>query len=385
MSAKATSWLVLGALLALAGAAEAAPPWSKLVLFKHLEASPDEMYPITDGNGPWMITAATFSGEGAEEQARKLIYELRKEFKLPAYSYQRKFEYSKPIQGKGLNPQGQAPLMRYSRDEDVLEIAVLVGDFPTVDDPEAQRILKKIKAARPQALEVDPAKSHQALATYRKLQEQAKQVLKMEDKSQGRGPMSGAFLVANPILPKEYFVPKGIDKLVVEMNREVPHSLLDCPEAYTVKVATFTGHAVILDQKRQEAIDRGEMPKSYLEEAAKNAHLLTEALRKKGYEAYEFHDRNSSIVTVGSFTQVGTRRADGKIEINPGIHAIMKTFGPETKIEPGKPPEIGKPKKLAGIPFDIQPIPVEVPRMSISSAYERNSDAMAERTRSGYK
>ena len=65
------------------------------------------------------------------------------------------------------------------------------------------------------------------------------------------------------------------------MNKGVPHSLLDCPEQYTVKVATFTGHAIILDKKRQTAIERGDMPKSYLEEAAKNAHLLTEALRQE--------------------------------------------------------------------------------------------------------
>jgi hypothetical protein len=182
-------------------------------------------------------------------------------------------------------------------------------------------------------------------------------------------------VVTNPLLPPEYFVPKGVDKLVLEMNREVPHSLLDCPEPYTVKVATFTGHAVILDPKRIEEMEHGKMPKSQLEEAARNAHTLTEALRKKGYEAYEFHDRYSSIVTVGSFSSVGTRRADGKIEINPAVHTIMKTFGAETRIEPGKEAQVGKPKKLGTIPFDVQAMPVEVPRMSVSSAYERTVES----------
>jgi hypothetical protein len=128
---------------------------------------------------------------------------------------------------------------------------------------------------------------------------------------------------------------------------------------------------VILDKKRQDAIDRGQMPKSYLEEAAKNAHVLTEALCKKGYEAYEFHDRNSSIVTIGSFSNVGSKRQDGKIEINPQVHAVMKKFGAETNVEPGKPAQVGEPRKLAGIPFDIQPMPVEVPQMGISNAYDR--------------
>ncbi len=374
MQARSFSWLVvLSTLLAVAGPgrAKAAPPWSKLVLFRHLSADPDQLYPITDTNGPWMIMAASFSGDGAEDQAQKLIHELRSDFKLPAYSYRKTFEYSKPVRGKGLNPKGEAPLMRYRRDDDVVEIAVLVGDFQTVDDPEVQKVLKKLKRASPKTLQVDPEQSNQALATYRNLQKKAKQALFKDDGP--NGPMANAFVITNPILPPEYFVPNGVDRLVVEMNSGVPHSLLDCPGAYTVKVATFTGHSIILDKKRQDAIDRGEMPKSFLEEAAKNAHILTEALCKKGYPAYEFHDRHSSIVTVGSFNSVGTKRPDGKIEINPAVHSVMKTFGAETTIEPGKPPQVGQPKKLAGIPFDISPVPVEVPRMGISNAYDHTA------------
>ena len=55
-----------------------------------------------------------------------------------------------------------------------------------------------------------------------------------------RGPMANAFVANNPLLPNEYFVPKGIDKFVVDMNKDVPHSLLACRGKYTVKVATFT-------------------------------------------------------------------------------------------------------------------------------------------------
>jgi hypothetical protein len=306
-----------------------------------------------------------------------LIYELRKQYKLPAYSYQKKFEFSKPVRGIGLDPQGEQPMMRYQRDKDFVEIAVLVGDYPTVDDPEGQKALKRLKLAQPKSLAVEAGKStNQSLAGFRQLQKQVMQALLPEGSDElKRGPMSNAFVVTNPILPNEYFVPKGIDNFVLDMNKGVPHSLLDCPGRYSVKVATFTGHAVILDQKRLESMEKGQMPKSYLEDAAKNAHLLTEALRKKGYNtAYEFHDRSSSIVTVGSFDSVGTRREDGKIEINPAIHTILRTFGAETTVEPGKMPEVGKPKKLVGIPFDVQPVPVEVPRRTLSSAYSRTAD-----------
>ena len=229
---------------------------------------------------------------------------------------------------------------------------------------------------KPKSLAVEAGKNtNQSLAGFRQLQKQVLEAILPEDSEElKRGPMANAFVVTNPILPNEYFVPKGIDNFVMEMNKGVPHSLLDCPERYSVKVATFTGHAVILDQKRLDEIESGKMPKSYLEDAAKSAHLLTEALRKKGYQAYEFHDRSSSIVTVGSFSSVGTRRDDGKIEINPAVHTIMKTFGVETTIEPGKTLEVGKQKKLVGIPFDVQPVPVEVPRRTISTAYSRTAN-----------
>jgi hypothetical protein len=368
-------WIALAALgLTLAARPlAAAPPWSKLGVFKHLECDPDKVYTIDENNGPWMILAATFTGQGAEDEAQRLVHELRSEFKLPAYTYQKKFEFSKPIDGKGLNPYGEAPKMRYRRDDDVLEIAVVVGDYPAVDDPEAQKVPKKLKHVRPASLSTEGGKkTSQSLAALRAIQQQVKKaVLPADSEELQRGPLGGAFIITNPLLPNEYFVPRGIDKFVEQMNAPVRHSLLKCPRKYTVKVATFTGHAVILDEKTQLAIARGEEPKSLLENAATKAHLLTEALRKLDYEAYEFHDRNSSIVTVGSFDSVGARRPDGKIEINPTIHKIMTNFGAETKIEPGKPPQVGQARKLGGIPFDVQPMAVEVPRRSISSDYAR--------------
>jgi hypothetical protein len=250
-----------------------------------------------------------------------------------------------------------------------------VGDFPTVDDPEGQKVLKRIKHTKPKTLEVEAEKSRQSLAGLRAVQKKFKEsVLPADSDELKRGPMGNAFIISNPHLPNEYFVPKGLDQFVIDMNKNVPHSLLDCSKPYTVKVATFTGHAILLDQKTVKALESGAKPKSWLEEAAVNAHTLTEALRKKGYEAYEFHDRNSSIVTVGSFDSVGTRRQDGKIEINPAAHKVMLTFGAETKVTPGQAPEVGKPKKLANIPFDVQPVLVEVPKRTISADYSRTAE-----------
>ena len=72
---------------------------------------------------------------------------------------------------------------------------------------------------------------------------------------------------------------------------------------------------------------------------------------------------------MGSFPSVGTPRADGRIEIDPQIHRIMKGFGAETSLTPGSAAVVGKQKKLGGIPFDVQPMIVEVPRHQVSVDY----------------
>ena len=170
------------------------------------------------------------------------------------------------------------------------------------------------------------------------------------------------------MLPARLFRPrKGLDPQIVALNKGVPYSLLDCPGKYTVQVATFKGQ-VIIKQDEIKAIQEGKEMKSELAAAAEKADRLTEALRMKGYEAYQFHDRYASIVTVGSFNSVGTPRPDGRIEINPEIHKIMKTFGAEATILPGQTTPVTPLKSLIGIPFDIQPMPVEVPKRSISMA-----------------
>ena len=136
-SAVLSCWLFAGAVLA-------APPWLSLVTRDRVEADPSKDYQLTEGNGPWTILACTFSGDGAEEQAHELVLELRRRYKLPAYTHRMHFDLE-AAEGRGLNRLGGAVQMRYRRGNTVDEIAVLVGDYPTVDDPEAQRTLKRLK------------------------------------------------------------------------------------------------------------------------------------------------------------------------------------------------------------------------------------------------
>lgn len=371
--------LVLGCLLG--SSASAAPVWQRLSLFRHIEAEEGNAYPLTEESGPWLILAVTFLGEHAEQQALDLVYELRKEYKLPAYTHAMNFDFTEGVQGRTMNEYGRPASMKYQRGNKYEEIAVLVGDFPAVDDPNAQKILKQLKTSNPKSMQSDEEKpSAQPLGRYRQIQKQVLSAIDDYKRENGlqvsqsassrlkHGPLAHAFLTTNPMLPREFFVPSGIDPLVVRMNEQVEHSLLDCPGKYSVQVATFKGQ-VLVDPKHIAAVESGaETLESGLAEAAENAHILTEALIAKGYQAYEFHDRYMSIVTVGSFNSVGSPRADGKTEINPQIHRIMETFGAK------KANGTVSPKTIAGVALDAQPVPVEVPKQSIGAMYSRQGN-----------
>jgi hypothetical protein len=81
-------------------------------------------------------------------------------------------------------------------------------------------------------------------------------------------------------------------------------------------------------------------------------------------------------VTIGSFDEVGTPRPDGKIELNPGIWQIMQQYGPIEEPLPGTNQVQLYARTLNGLRFDPQPIPVEVPRQSIATAYNATNSLL---------
>jgi len=194
------------------------------------------------------------------------------------------------------------------------------------------------------------------------------------------------------MLPPEYFNTPGVDEETLALNKDVPYSLLDCPGRYTVKVATFKG-AEVIEKSHIQAIEDGrEKMAGQLAEAAQKADMLTRALRMppKCYEAYQYHTRYSSIVTVGSFDSPGTPRRDGQIEPSPEIRRVIEVFMAES----GDPfdsdphndhyrtvPRLGdtlksqglapkalsvRPKYFIGIPFDLLPAAIPVPKRPMS-------------------
>ncbi|MGA2064120.1 MAG: hypothetical protein ABSG86_04085 [Thermoguttaceae bacterium] len=375
-----TAVLMLGLGAGMSAAAMAVPPWAQVLGTDRVKADPNQQYLVAEQDGPWMIMACSFSGEGARQQAHDLVLELRKRYKLPAYSHKVQFKLDDP-NGPG-GPRGPVrwQYRRFAehpedgKDGAIQEYAVLVGNYPAINDPEARRDLQKIKYLEPDCLNVDRGNpTFQTLAALRHIQEDIKEhVPGGNGDNRRKGPMGHAFITTNPLLPSDYYAPKGtVDELVLRMNRGVTHSLLDCQGKYTVQVAHFTG-TTVFDQRGIEALATGKRQlQSTLTKAAQQAHDLTEALRMKGYDAYEFHDRFSSIVTVGSFDSVGMPLPDGKVEIDPRVHAIMKVFGGQAAGSSG----VQTVQAVVGIPLDPQPLPVEVPKRSISRELAERVDS----------
>ncbi len=389
--------------------------WKNFVPVSRAKAVPEGDYRLSDKHGPWLVMAATFSEEGAEEQAKELALEFREHYRLPAYIHPMTFQFSDKSPGRGVDKYG-APIRRRFRRNQSHEFAVLVGGFPSVDDPEAQKLLRQIKTLEPETLNLDERKkTSQSMAGVRQFQNA---LLEKMGKERKRGPMGQAFLARNPLLPREYFVPQGVDDFVLKMNKRVKHGLLDCPGKYTVQVATFRGKTILQTNHTEPKSSKSlwkwkkNKPNDTLMEAAENAHLLAEKLRDHGWEAYEFHNRTESLVTIGSFDQAAQRLANGQLAATPPIQKILRTFGAQYdtpadplsdlgndgatqrkveqqqrqfsqvlssqeqgKITPGMHPKhikIYRNRRFDRvIPMDVHPHVINVPKRSVSSAYVR--------------
>ncbi len=347
--------------------------WVSFIPFKpSVGADPNQSYELQEQDGPWLILAASFAGEGAREQAMELVLELRKRFNLPAYIDEKVFDFSESVEGKTIDRYTGGPAkMKHANYSRFDAYAVLVGNFDSPHDPALQKTLDKIKHARPDCLDVTKRqKSSQWFVGLR----QSFQRVNHDPAKRSKGPMGSAFATRNPHLPEEYFATGALDDFVLKLNQNVEHSLLKNPGRFTVRVASFSGKDTMNTQEIEDIQRTGKVTDK-LDIAADKAHRLTVALRAKGVDAYEFHDRIESFVTVGSFESVGEPRADGKIEIHPTVHKVMQVYGATRREIPGHASLGLQPRTLAGITFDVQPLPVEVPRRSIGADYARRQNA----------
>lgn len=351
-------WTLLS-VLTLTAMVQAAPPFS-LLPFRRVEADQRKAYHLTEGEGPWLIMCASFAGSKAETQARELVMELRKEHSLEAYIHRRNYDFTKPVKGLGLDRYGNVRRMRNSKATRFNEIAVLVGNFDSIDQSKAQKTLKKVKYLHPDCLDIKKRASYQRFAMFRYIQ----RAINGDEDVKTKGPMGKAFFTRNPALPQAFFTQSQVDDLIYDMNKNVEFSLLKNKGNFTVQVASFRGNVRI---NVERGFNPNEPVSNKLEQAAMKAHKMTTALRKRGVEAYEYHDRHQSIVTIGSFADLGQQRLDGRIEFHPSIARIIASYGAQQSMLPGGRQTSMQPRMIEGIPFEIQPKPVHVPKRSIAS------------------
>jgi hypothetical protein len=332
------------------------------------QASLNTSIELSEEDGPWMILASTFVGQGSRNRAERLANEIRSELKLPAYIYRENFDFTGTIN----RDTNSSKRLRYANSYRYEAYAVLVGEYDTVEHPSIERDLKRIRSANPPVFQ-DPKE----LAAETDQSTPVTTVKSITAKLFGQagkgkiGPMSQAFVTRNPLLPEEFFTAPQVDSFVHQMNEGLHHSLLECKGKYTVVVKTFEGLGTIVDGKRDKDFQPSE---ARLNKFAVDAEKMTNELRAKGVEAYQFHDRFRSLVTVGSFDTLGRELPDGRFEYDPKIRAVMKKYSafnvdPELarQVPPGARGIAGNSAAL--IPFDVQPTPIAVPKVSKRSLY----------------
>lgn len=336
-------------------------------------ASTTQNLQLTQADGPWLVMCASFTGERGVQQAIQLVSELRNDHGLEAYVYRHSFDHSQKVQGSGWTiPEDKMSLpvqkqWRASTDDSFDEIAVVVGDFAALEDHKAQAALKKIRTLVPRSMNNSEYVG-------------SSQSIEQQHRAYGKGPLGAAFLMPNPMLPAEFFKTRDVDKVVQKMNKGVKYSLLKCPGQYSVRVASFGGDrkfnatSADIQKARRESESRkrsgSAVTDSALVDAYYKANVLCRALRKKGVEAYEFHDRHESYVCVGSFDWATQPVEGGPDQLNPEMADVINQYKATTqRTHQGSrivPRTIAAFKEF-DINFEAQPMPVVVPKITVRS------------------
>ena len=264
-----------------------------------IEAVKGKRYTLGPNHGPWMVMVAalrdvpenrrTQVGLTAWEAADELVYELRVKG-IPAYTFLQDMQVGE-LKEFSANAGGRDTRKYIARHE---AIAVLAGNFPSPDEKQAKIILNYLKNG------FEPA------------------FLKKENsgailpRTPGRPhPLSRAHMTTNPLMPDSEVKRKTFDPVVRKLNSGEEYSLLKNKGKYTLRIATFRGNSIVQVGDRVSAKASYHFDEFFganLDESGTKAWELTQALRsasKLGYgqdfEAYVFHDRFKSYVTIGSF------------------------------------------------------------------------------------
>ena len=264
------------------------------------EADPAKDYHVTAEVGPWMICAASYMGEQAPKMAHDLALELRSQYDLPAFVYnrgnierrkmheemdQKRRQREEALRQQGLQPGNPLP-PRYVRIED--QCAVLIGGYKDVDA--AHSALEKIKRL-PNPKSVRPDELILTTTTTQEVKRQPANIF------------TGSFVTRNPTVPQEK-VDRGLDPVTIkQLNSDESYSLLKCKQPWTLAVKEFSGGIAIQPAKAPTTLQKllGNKSEEHMSAIGKQAHELARVLKQMGFETYVLHTTTSSIVTVGAY------------------------------------------------------------------------------------
>ena len=286
---------VIGA-LSLAVLFSAAAP----ALAGKVECDRSKKYRLTERHGPWMIMVAAIhplrggnrDGTTPAEAADLLVYDLREQG-IPAYAYAIDTE-TQTVATRTRTGEEKAMLMATQRGG----VCVMAGNFKTADDPRAESGLKFIKT-RCKCPSLMPV-----AATGWTGLTKAGGFFKLTPGRNG-SPLARAFITVNPLLSADQVrrLSAARDPLLERLNAGEEYSLHKCPGKYSVMVKEFRGQTLtqVSGTKSEDLAERVKMSGD-LGDAGRQAWELCQLLRnREKVDAYVWHDRRRSVVTVGSF------------------------------------------------------------------------------------
>lgn len=297
-----------------------------------IEAIENKTYTLHKENGPWMIMVTSLWGETEEKYANavkaadKLVFELRKKG-IPAYVYKQDAANKDAVQT--VDRLGREQRRIYASQHNM--VGIVAGNYKAVDDPVAQKTLAFVKRFQPKVL----------------------QVKGLEPPPGSPGPLYKAFMTVNPLLSPEEISRKTRDPLIVRLNAQAENSLFENKGKYTLVVASFYGNSQVKPRRFAEFDERLKTQEklktnSSLDAAALESWQLMKTMRAQGLEAYIYHERNRSIVTIGAFDSPN----DPLIAKASNAFMAKEKLNPETK----QPALIAESIQIPGASKDDPPL-----------------------------
>ncbi len=330
---------------------------ASVVLFAQAPVAPEttNKYPLTEREGPWLIHIGSFRGDQSLDYAHRLAEETRTKHRLLTFIYsmneidavkdrEELRQYQMKMIGTDKVP-GSEEHQKFKTVRVIKEYSVFVGNYPDMEKAreEAERIkgfapptsipsygINLFNESNPNARTDSDAGSFGGMFKLKTTRSEDKKIL-----NQAAGnPYRQAFVVRNPFLTKAAAVVSAqsqqpqatFDPSWRELNAKEKYSIFTCPKPWTIVVANFAPPTVVQSSLNVNVLQTGttlssaELGKA-LERAAETARQMAELLRDggKGYDAYVFHTRQYSVVTVGAFDD----RYDPKME---QAWTILKNF-----------------------------------------------------------